>query len=120
MPAEEAQQQQVGEGDGGVGQQKSQHHPQELVYSKPGCTIRETEQTCRVVAAAHTSQISEHGSGCRRNERCGPNDSCGHWRAARSAAEGRAGLESTGHITVPGQAHGCQEKAARKDVEASE
>lgn len=120
VTAQEAQQEQVGEGDDGVRQQEPQHHPQELVYSEPGRAVGETQHARRVVAAAQVCQFGKDRSRRCRDHCCGPDEGRDHLRGARSAAQRCAGFERRGHVAVAGQAHGRQEEAARVDVEPRE
>lgn len=117
---EEVEKEQVRRGDDGVGQQKPQHHSQELVYPEPGCAIREPEQARCIAVSAHPRQVSKNGSGCRRYQRCSPDRSCDHQRGQGATAEGLAAWESGGYVAVPGHTHSCEEKAARIDIEPSE
>ena len=117
---EEVEKEQVGRGDDGVGQQKPQHHSQELVYPKPGCAIREPEQARCIVVSAHTHQVSENGPGCRCYQRRRPDRGCDHRRCPGATAEGLTAWESGGYVAVPGHAHSREEKAAGVDVEPGE
>lgn len=120
VATEEAQQEQIGEGDDGVRQQEPQHHPQELVYPQPGRPVGETQHARRLIAAPEVRQLGENSTGRGGDHCCGPDEGCGHLRGARCAAQRHAGLERRGYVAVAGQAHSCQEEAAGEDVEARE
>lgn len=120
VAAQEAQEEQVGEGDDGVREQEAQHHPQELVDPQPGRAVGEAQDARRVVAPARVHQLGEEGAGERRRQRRRPDDGRGHLGGARPGAEGSPGFERRRHVAVAGQAHGGEEEAAGVDVEGRE
>lgn len=87
VTTQEAQQEQVREGDGGVRQQEAQHHPQELVDSQPGHAVGETQHARRVVAAAQVRQLGKDRPGRHHDQCCGPDEGRDHLRGARPATQ---------------------------------